>query len=379
MAKILYPYPESLTLTRAREIHTAKMCDALARCGNEVTWLIGKSGKIDERKIKNHFGLTEGSNLKIVFAPRSIKFASLKISLKNIFLKRMDQLVRKNGFDIIYCIHLKAADYILDAHYDTKLLFEAHEIFSDAYPRNHRKSLNLHRLEKRIYPHVDLLITTSNYLHEEVKSRFGSPKNQLTAYNAVDRFEKVIPQNTSTNGTIGIYVGSFISWKGVDILLKAWSSFNDKTLILCGGSQNEIITYQKMTQNLGISDHVIFLGHRNSNEIKYWLSKAQVAIAPNTTNPKSSLYSFPMKLLEYCAAGKTVVASSIPVVSEISNHFQNLFLFKPGDIKGLSNKINEAFKSESPTSLNNPPENYSWDYRALLISERISQMIKRTS
>jgi glycosyltransferase involved in cell wall biosynthesis len=38
---------------------------------------------------------------------------------------------------------------------------------------------------------------------------------------------------------------------------------------------------------------------------------------PNLLEPRSALYTFPLKLLEYSAAGKGIVASNIPVFDQL--------------------------------------------------------------
>ncbi|MDK3156452.1 glycosyltransferase family 4 protein [Kamptonema cortianum] len=371
MAKILYPYPEPLTFQRAREIHTAKMCEALALAGHEVTWLIGETPGVDENVVRQKLGLTDTRNLRMQFAPRHFQIGPLKIGARSRFFRRMEEVIAQRQFDLIYCIHLKAVDHFLKNRPKAKILFEAHEIFADAYSKDNRRYRSLTKLEERIYPHVDCLVCTSDYLRSEIKNRYGLPPQTIIAFNAVENFSVLEFPPQPTEPDTAIYCGSLIDWKGVDILIESWKQVPEKKLIICGGKADEIKTLQSLAGTMGVAERITFTGHLSRAEISRWLAKAKVAVAPNKTHPKSSLYSFPMKVLEYAACGKAVVASAIPVIKEIEPHFLNLHLSEPENPDLLAQKIMEAFASERGTQMI-APEEFTWESRARKVAGFIS-------
>ena len=52
--------------------------------------------------------------------------------------------------------------------------------------------------------------------------------------------------------------------------------------------------------------------------LRPFLQKANIGLMPNLLEPRSALYTFPLKLLEYSAAGKGIVASQIPVFDQLN-------------------------------------------------------------
>jgi len=87
----------------------------------------------------------------------------------------------------------------------------------------------------------------------------------------------------------------------------------DHRLTVVGGRPEQIA---RLKADAGTN--VEFTGYQPRTELRKHLAKAGVALIPNRLEPKSSLYSFPMKLVEYAAAGRLVVASDLPVLRELN-------------------------------------------------------------
>ena len=63
--------------------------------------------------------------------------------------------------------------------------------------------------------------------------------------------------------------------------------------------------------------NVTFTGQITRDAMRPFLQKASIGLMPNLLEPRSALYTFPLKLLEYSAAGKGIVASRIPVFNQL--------------------------------------------------------------
>ena len=63
--------------------------------------------------------------------------------------------------------------------------------------------------------------------------------------------------------------------------------------------------------------NVTFTGQVARDAMRPFLQKANIGLMPNLLEPRSALYTFPLKLLEYSAAGKGIVASQIPVFEKL--------------------------------------------------------------
>ena len=85
-----------------------------------------------------------------------------------------------------------------------------------------------------------------------------------------------------------------------------------------------------------------------------------------------------MKLFEYMASGKVIVASDIPSIREVLSE-ESAYLFKSGDSESLASKIMEALSDEDGSSklslkAKELVSNFTWSKRG----ENIVELIKRT-
>ena len=58
---------------------------------------------------------------------------------------------------------------------------------------------------------------------------------------------------------------------------------------------------------------------------------ADVLVLPNSAKDKMNLYTSPIKMFEYMASKRPIVASSLPSIKEILSDQDNAILFNPND------------------------------------------------
>ncbi len=64
------------------------------------------------------------------------------------------------------------------------------------------------------------------------------------------------------------------------------------------------------------------------------LARAHVLILPNTPTHTSERYTSPLKLFEYLAAGRPIVASDLAALREVLRHEDNALLVESGSADG---------------------------------------------
>ena len=143
---------------------------------------------------------------------------------------------------------------------------------------------------------------------------------------------------------IALYAGSLsaYSWKGVDIFIQAGSMFDGSTIgVIVGGSAGEI---EKLKQRFPEAK-LLFFPRVSHGTIPVFLSAADVLVLPNKKgDPMSEYQTSPLKLFEYMASGRPIVASDLPSIREILSE-ETAYFFKPNDPKSLSSAISEALKN----------------------------------
>ncbi|MBU0580166.1 MAG: GxxExxY protein [Candidatus Margulisbacteria bacterium] len=181
--------------------------------------------------------------------------------------------------------------------------------------------------------------------------------------------------NLPKNKKIILYSGSFYlyDWKGIDILLDASKYFDDKHLfILVGGTDEEILAIKEKF-NL---KNVLLIGHQSHSLMPFFLKAADILVLPNKKgNEVSEKYTSPMKLFEYMASKRPIVASDLPSIREILNEDSSV-LVDPNNPGALAKGIKKILKDKnlaekiSMQAYSNV-QNYSWNKRAEKILESI--------
>ncbi len=170
-----------------------------------------------------------------------------------------------------------------------------------------------------------------------IKNRHIPPKKISTIHYGVDleRFQKVRRDvrkelNLSPNDVIISVVGHLSEVKGHTFLLKAVSPLikNKPAIhVLFAGDGQRRIVLQDEAQELGIRNHVHFLGVRS--DVPDILQATDIFVLP-------SLYEgLPNVILEAMASSLPVVASRVGGIPEAVEDGRTGFLFQVGDVPGL--------------------------------------------
>ena len=86
-------------------------------------------------------------------------------------------------------------------------------------------------------------------------------------------------------------------------------------------------------------DNILILGRKPKNEVPYYLKSADILLLPNIPINKESIeYTSPIKMFEYMASQRLIIASRLPSIEEILNS-KNAVFFKAGDAQDLAQAI----------------------------------------
>ncbi len=174
-----------------------------------------------------------------------------------------------------------------------------------------------------------------------------------------------------------LYVGHFYAWKGVHTLIQAAPLIN-ANIVLVGGTdvdQKKIRAYiqEKNIENILV---VPFVPHHTVPRL---LASADVLILPNTSKEeRSAHYTTPIKMFEYMAAGRAIVASRLPSFAPYLYHEQNAILFTPDDYKALAEAVmrilnDKTLQEKIAAQAQREAIQFSWEAR----EDKILQLVKQ--
>jgi len=262
-------------------------------------------------------------------------------------------------------------------YFSKKVIWEAHNL-----PQ--RKSWYL-----KYWQRCDNVITISQGLKNELVKLGIASEKILVAPDGVD-LNKFKNQNSKIkikeelnlplDKNIVMYTGHLYDWKGAGVLLEVarnsqFSFFNFQTLfVFVGGTESDVKKFRDEARGL---DNVVIVGYRPPAEIPQWLKAADVLVLPNSAKKEiSSLYTSPLKMFEYMAAGNPIVATNLPSIIEVLNE-SNAVLVDPDNSESLAQGIKFVLENnDQARALTDKAyqdvQNYSWQKRGEKIIEFIT-------
>jgi glycosyltransferase involved in cell wall biosynthesis len=141
-----------------------------------------------------------------------------------------------------------------------------------------------------------------------------------------------------------VYTGSLFRYKGVQTIIDTAKILPDADFVVVGGDEASLASYRDDIRNAGIQN-ITATGYVPSHQIPMYQAAADVLIAPNTDQNKlSAEFTSPLKLFEYMATRRPIVASSLGSIREILTHERTAILVEPGSASALASGISRAFE-----------------------------------
>lgn len=203
-------------------------------------------------------------------------------------------------------------------------------------------------IEKWLIGSCDAMVLVARETYDYYLERGVSPSKMLLVPNGVDtkRFHPDIDRGPvrrqwGLEGKLVLgFVGGFYPWHGMEGLIYLMKEllprFPELTVLMVGdGPERERL--ERAAHEFQSSGRVIFTGARERSEIPQYLASIDIALAP--APPIKKYYYSPMKLFEYMASGRPLVAAAIGQMGEIVQEGGNGLLFEPGDWQSFAKQV----------------------------------------
>ena len=210
---------------------------------------------------------------------------------------------------------------------------------------------------KSVIADADAIVAVSDIARLSV-SRFISDKNKAVKIpNGADPVTSAKHMNLKKFGikkgdVVAAIVGELGPRQGAFEIVKSmkYIPYQNFKLIFVGGEKRYKKYLQKIQNYLLISNlkrRVLFIGRLEHSEMKNFLASIDFALAPYRESWNNESFGFcPIKILDYMASGKVVVASDTKWAREIIEHDKDGFLVP---FKNFSEGIQKIIRLDAKT------------------------------
>nr|HID58367.1 glycosyltransferase family 1 protein [Desulfobacterales bacterium] len=384
LQKIIYISNARLPSEKANAYQSMLQCESFSKVITTEFWFPFRQNSIRVKNVFEFYGVKNSFVLKQVPSLDSSllwelhrKLGFLCQTLSFLFLCAV-QILRERTDVVIYTrntLDMLIVPLLKIIRSNLPIFFEDH----DGFLKRHRW------IKQKLLNHVDGIVVTTSF-HSRQLQEGGVPGEKiLIAPNGVklERFASLnLPEITNDERRV-LYVGNLFPWKGVYTLAEATRYLPDQyNIYIIGGSPEAVKPFRTYLSKHNLDLKVTLIDHVAPVKVADYLKQANILVLPNSARHAiSELFTSPLKLFEYMAAKKPIVASDVPAIREVLTHGRNALLVEPDNPRALAKGI--QIVCEQPELARRLGEQafqdvtqYAWEKRTKKIMEFIEQRIQ---
>ncbi|MEK7581842.1 MAG: glycosyltransferase, partial [Patescibacteria group bacterium] len=347
--KLIYIANLRLPTEKAYGIQIAKMCEAFADLGVDVNLVFPyRRSPFIRENIYSYYSIKNNFTTKKIWAP-DFYFVG-KLDEISFYIKSLISAVFLSFYALFKDVDLFYSrdefPLFLLSFFRKNLIYEAHR-FSRS-----------RRLFYKRFQHRNLkVVVITKRLKEDLMKIGFKQENILVAPDGVDLegFDIDMSKEVARDRIglplgkkIVMYAGHLFEWKGADTLLQVAKTYNlqpttyNLFFVFVGGTEYDAEKFRQKARDMDLKN-VLILGHKPHKNIPFFLKAADVLVLPNSAKEEmSKSYTSPLKMFEYMASGRPIVASDLPSLREVLNENNAVFV-KPDDPESLAEGIKKIF------------------------------------
>jgi glycosyltransferase involved in cell wall biosynthesis len=368
--KIAYLSGSVVPSRAANGVHVMRMCNAFAAVGCGPVLHAIPGAPHDPDSVYRYYGVDH-------------EFAIRWHSRPNVWGRdyvygfRAARAAAMSSPDFVYCRHLPGS-WAATAMTGLPVVFEAH------HPISSERPAHLWMFRRMIARRNFLgIVVITRALEEDLISRYPGLRGRvLVAPDGADvpasGSEPALPP---ANGRLRVgYVGHLYPGRGIDLIVELarrcpWADFH-----LIGGTAGDLAYWREATSDV---PRITLHGFRPPSETDGFRTAMDVLVAPYQSSVSvaqrtldTAAWMSPLKIFEYMAAGKPIVASDLPALREVLSD-ANSILIPSDDIDAWVEAVSRLRDPNLRARLGQAAEEdflarYTWRQRAVTIRDQVA-------
>lgn len=328
-----------------QDVHITEMIRALTKLGHEVIVVAPPSGA------DTKFGDDGGAVTALKrLCPRFV-YELMEFAYSLVVYRRLRRAIRAHHPDFIYeryNLFLPAGVWA-KRRFKLPLMLEVNgPLFEERVANEGIALAPLARWSQRYaWRGADYVLPVTQVLAEHIERAGVERRRIVVIQNGIDPEQFGVPlDGAAAKRALGLdgrlvlgFTGFVREWHGldrvIDLLAKMPTDYAARTWhLLVVGDGPARVALEAKARNLGVTDRVTFTGIVARERIPAHVAAFDIAL-----QPAAVAYASPLKLFEYMALGRAVIAPAQPNILEILTDGENAVLFDPADPQALGSAL----------------------------------------
>ena len=339
--------PQPFYQDRGTPIAVRQVLEALVELGHSVdllTFPVGESPPLPHvryLRVANLFGIRE--------VPVGLSLR--KLILDAALLPELHDRMRSGRYACVHAVEEAAFPAVaLGQRYGVPVIYDMQSSLPEQlakHPilRSRPAQAALRRCEAWLLRGADAVVSSTG-LAQRVRAL--APQSAVSEWSFPAQMNAVDPRRVAElrrrlgipNGApVVVYTGTFEPYQGLDELLRAvprvGAEFPDTVFVLVGGKEEGTETLRRQAETLEVSGRVRVLGRQDREQMELYLGMADVLVSPRAYGG-----NIPLKVFDYLAAGRPIVATDIACHRGVLDE-ERAVLVAPS-ARGLADGISEV-------------------------------------
>ena len=322
--RIVYVHGQAIPSRTANSIQVMQSCEAFASIGHEVILVAPTTERRPINEILDWYGV---GGFAIRFLPIPACPQPLQPYIRT--LKIVSQVMRVEA-DLIYGRDVVSMSLIARIR-QTPMVLESHRPYVEPTSRIHIwafKSL-------RSRPLLRGVVANTSSLRDSLQTRYPDLRVAAAPNGARPVSSHALVYRDPPRPRVG-YVGHLYPGKGMEIVSALaercpWASFH-----VVGGNEEDLASWISRTKEIV---NIVYHGFKSPADVDSYVASFDVLIAPYqwrvwgsaNTPPDEPSWISPLKLPQYMAHGKPIIASDMPGIRDFLDD-ESALLVKPDDL-----------------------------------------------
>lgn len=344
--RVLYVSFDEVPAPKGAAVHIQQFASAIARLA-DLTLVTVRAGRHDGEACapfrRLEFGVAEENFLDRVMS----------------FREKLAGLLRAESFHLIHFRSIWEGVVAAALGGAARLLYEVNALpsielkyFYPAVASNRELLQKLRNQELSLMVAADRIVTPSPVTAEFiVRQGVRSEKIRIIA-NGVDAAVFAPPQAEPPSPPLNLlYVGTLAPWQGLEMLYRALrhtappraDTLPPWRLSIVGQSRKQWVRrHLRLVAKLGLAERVEFREPMPQAELAEVVRQSHICLAPLRANDRNVVQGCcPLKILEYAAAGRAIIAADLPAVRSVLESGVHALLYNPRKVSHLKKAIVE--------------------------------------